>query len=161
MAKQKRPPLELDDLTNNLKQSSGKGIGAFFPDQITPQEENQPEETKTADSPTPTPPTQKIEEKQQKEAKVILQRHDVTTSLRQDVKLREWRDLIEDTETHNSALRITNEERYEIEDLVSELRRKYKIKTSMNEIARLGLLYIIEDFKKDKQNSLIIKVKKS
>ncbi len=159
MAKQKRPPLELDDLTNNLKQSSGKGIGAFFPDQITPQEENQPEETKTADS--PTPPTQKIEEKQQKEAKSILQHHDVTTSSHQDVNLRKWRDLIEDTETHNSALRITNEERYEVEDLVSELRRKYKIKTSMNEIARLGLLYIIDDFKKDKQNSLIIKVKKS
>ena len=30
MASNKRPPLELDDLTNNLKQSSGKGIDAFF-----------------------------------------------------------------------------------------------------------------------------------
>lgn len=56
---------------------------------------------------------------------------------------------------------MTNEERYDIEDLVSELRRKFKIKTSMNEIARLGLLYIINDFKKDKTQSLIIKVKKS
>ena len=30
MASSKRPPLELDDLTNNLKQSSGKGVNAFF-----------------------------------------------------------------------------------------------------------------------------------
>jgi hypothetical protein len=30
MVSNKRPPLELDDLTNNLKQSSGKGVDAFF-----------------------------------------------------------------------------------------------------------------------------------
>jgi hypothetical protein len=30
MASNKRPPLELDDLTNNLKQSAGKGVDAFF-----------------------------------------------------------------------------------------------------------------------------------
>jgi hypothetical protein len=32
----------MDDLTNNLKQSSGQGIGAFFPSQPTPQEEKKP-----------------------------------------------------------------------------------------------------------------------
>src|SRR3954452_6789797 len=85
----------------------------------------------------------------------------VTTSSHHDVNFRKWRDIIEDTEVHNSALRLTNEESYAIEDLVSELRRKYKIKTSMNEIARLGLLYIMNDFKKDKPQALIIKVKKS
>jgi hypothetical protein len=42
MANNKRPPLELDDLTNNLKQSSGKGIGVFFPSQPVPQEERKP-----------------------------------------------------------------------------------------------------------------------
>jgi len=36
-----------------------------------------------------------------------------------------------------------------------------KIKTSLNEAARLGLLYILEDFKKNKEKSLIYKVKKS
>jgi hypothetical protein len=41
MASNKRPPLELDELTNNLKQSSGQGIGAFFPSQPPPQEEKQ------------------------------------------------------------------------------------------------------------------------
>jgi hypothetical protein len=32
----------LDDLTNNLKQSSGKGIGVFFPPQPASQEEKKP-----------------------------------------------------------------------------------------------------------------------
>jgi hypothetical protein len=38
MASNKRPPLELDDLTNNLKQSSGKGVDAFFSSPPPPQE---------------------------------------------------------------------------------------------------------------------------
>lgn len=42
MASNKRPPLEMDDLTNNLKESSGKGIGVFFPSQPAPQEEKKP-----------------------------------------------------------------------------------------------------------------------
>jgi hypothetical protein len=39
MASNKRPPLEMDDLTNNLKQSSGRGVDAFFSSQRPPQEE--------------------------------------------------------------------------------------------------------------------------
>jgi hypothetical protein len=42
MASNKRPPLELDDLTNNLKQSSGRGVDAFFSSQPPAQEEKQP-----------------------------------------------------------------------------------------------------------------------
>ena len=49
------------------------------------------------------------------------------TSLLQDVNLREWRDLIENTETHNSSLRLTRAELYEVEDLKTELERKLKI----------------------------------
>lgn len=154
MASNKRPPLEMEDLTSSLKQSAGKGVDAFFP---TPVETaKKPYTTEPTNSPTPSV---KHLEQQQKEP--TPRRHDVMTSSRQDDNLRRWRDIIEDTETHNSALRITNDESYEIEDMINELRRKYKIKTSMNEIARLGLLYIIDDFKKDKRNALIIKVKKS
>jgi hypothetical protein len=42
MASNKRPPLELDDLTNNLKQSSGKGVDAFFSPPPPLQEEKKP-----------------------------------------------------------------------------------------------------------------------
>ena len=53
MASNKRPPLELDELTNNLKQSSGKGVDAFFSASPLPQEERKPV----------------IQEEQEKEAK--------------------------------------------------------------------------------------------
>ena len=42
MASSNRPPLELDDLTNNLKQSSGKGVDAFFSAPPPPQTEKRP-----------------------------------------------------------------------------------------------------------------------
>ena len=42
MASNKQPPLELDDLTNNLKQSSGKGVDAFFSAPPPPQAEKKP-----------------------------------------------------------------------------------------------------------------------
>ena len=42
MASSKRPPLELDDLTNNLKRSSGKGVDAFFSAPPPPQEAKKP-----------------------------------------------------------------------------------------------------------------------
>jgi hypothetical protein len=87
--------------------------------------------------------------------------HDVTTSFLHDVNLRNWRDVIENTETQNSALRLTSAERYAVEDVISELRRKEKIKTSMNEIARLGLLLLIHDFQQHRKNSVVYQVKKS
>ena len=87
--------------------------------------------------------------------------NDVITSLRYNVNLRAWRDIIENTETHNSSLRLTTEEGEHIEDLITDLKRKFKIKTSLNVVARLGLLHIVHDFKKNGENSLIYKVKKS
>jgi hypothetical protein len=68
MARNKRPPLELDDLTNNLKQSSGKGIGVFFPSSPPLQEKKEPviqeeqeKETKQNGTPhaVPQPDTEK------------------------------------------------------------------------------------------------------
>ena len=85
----------------------------------------------------------------------------IMTSQSQAIDFRKWQEIIEDTETQNSALRLTSEERYEIEDVVSELRRKYGIKTLMNEIARLGLLLLIHDFKKNRKESVIHNVKKA
>src|SRR5690242_8704947 len=50
----------------------------------------------------------------------------VTTSARHDVPLKRWREIIENTETQNSALRLTAIERYAVEDLLQNLRRKHK-----------------------------------
>ena len=153
----KRPPLEIDELTNNLKQSSGKGIGAFFPSQ--PDSESVKPLIREDRSTPPTPTPEINHEIQHSEPK--SRRHDVKTSISQDVKFRKWRDIIEGTETQNSPLRMTKNEKYDVKDLIEELERKYKVETSLNEIARLGILYIIEDFKKDKMKSLIMRVKKS
>jgi len=85
----------------------------------------------------------------------------VMTSSLHEVNFRVWKDTIENTETHNSSLRLTNEENYAAEDLINELKRSLKVKTSLNEVARLGLLYILHDFELNKEQSLIYKVKKS
>jgi hypothetical protein len=107
------------------------------------------------------------QEEQQRENESSLQdgmtdvRHDVVTSLPHGVHLKEWQEIIENTETQNSALRLTSEERYAVEDVVNELRRQYGVKTSMNEVARLGLLLLIQDFKQQKKASIIHTVKKA
>src|SRR5690348_7132081 len=156
MANVKRPPLEIDDLTKNLRASSGKGIGVFFPPPSSPQSEALPP-VDNANAPVPAKP----EPRREAAHPTPRGRSDVTTSRRHDVSYRAWKEIIEETESHNSSLRITNEEKYAVKDLIDELERKYKVRTSLNEIARLGLLYIIEDFKKERLESLIMKVKKS
>jgi len=86
---------------------------------------------------------------------------DVMTSLNQDINRKLWREIIEETETHNSSLRMSAKERDQVEDAVRDLKRKYRIKTSMNEIARLGLLFLINDFKRRGEHSIIAEVKTS
>jgi hypothetical protein len=88
-------------------------------------------------------------------------RHDGVTSCLQEIDLKQWQEVIENTETQNSALRLTREERYAVEDVINELRRQYGIKTSMNEVARLGLLLLVHDFQQSKKASLIHQVKKA
>jgi hypothetical protein len=95
------------------------------------------------------------------DAKSTQGKHDAMTSRRDDVDYRAWRDIIENTETHNSSLRLTAEENFAVEDVITDLKRNMKIKTSLNEVARLGLLYLIHDFKKHREHSLVYKVKKS
>lgn len=86
---------------------------------------------------------------------------DVTTSILHNVDLKAWREQIETTETQNSSLRLTSEERYGIEDLINEVERHEKIKTSMNELARLGLLFLIHEFKQNGRKSILYRVKKA
>lgn len=85
---------------------------------------------------------------------------DVVTSLLDGVDVARWRELIADAETHNSALRLSAMERDAVEDLVRDLRRKERIKTSMNELARLGLLLLVDDFRRRGVKSIIHRVKK-
>ncbi len=153
----KRPPLEIGELTQNLKHSTGKGADAFFSTPPSPTQET-PHNTPLENSTSITQRNNTVT-KQKKITNLAM--NDVTTSLLHDVNFRKWRDIIENTETHNSSLRLTTEEAEDVEDLIQELKRKLKLKTSLNEVARLGLLYILHDFKKNREKSLVYKVKKS
>lgn len=83
---------------------------------------------------------------------------DVMTSvLREDITL--WRRILAGSETHNSALRVSAQERDDVEDCVLLLRRKFGIKTSMNEMARLGLLLLVRDVRTRKSESIVCAVK--
>ena len=84
---------------------------------------------------------------------------DVMKSPLQGVNQKRWRERIEETETHNSSLRISEKEREQIEDVVRDLKRQYRIKTSMNEIARLGLVFLAHDFRQRGKESIIAEVK--
>ena len=160
-----------DTITNELT-----GASVFF----QPQTISLPEPTPASDAAVPYPvapplpvvPVQTITQdstpasNQQPTQELLSAVHpdvtiDVTTSLLQDIDLKRWQELIENTETQNSSLRLTSEERYVIEDVISELQRKERIKTSMNEVARLGLLFLIHEFKKNGHTSLLYRVKKA
>jgi hypothetical protein len=157
--KKRRPT---DAISSELSQSSvffqeRKGA-ATKPRLSSPEPSRSPAAPVQKKQPKETKPSSSKEIKQDSNNDV---NHDVMTSLSQDVDLRTWQEIIENTETQNTALRLTTEERYAIEDAVNELRRKYGIKTSMNEVARLGLILIIHDFKQNKKESMIHKVKKA
>jgi len=147
----KRPPLDIKDITASLKESKGQGVGAFFP----------PPPPNTADTQAAKPIEKTPRSKSAKEPENQKTLTDVMTSLLQDVNLRDWRDTIENTQTRGSSLRLTNEEIYSVEDVIQDLERLLNIKTSMNELARLGLLFLMHDFKHNGEKSLVYKVKKS
>lgn len=147
----KRPPLEIKDITASLKESKGQGVGVFFPTPPQNTAKNQ------AAKPTEKPPRPKAP----KETETYKTLHDVMTSILHDVNLRNWRDTIENTQTRGSSLRLTNEEIYAVEDVIQDLERLLNIKTSMNELARLGLLFLMHELKQNGDKSLVYKVKKS
>lgn len=162
MAK-KRPPLEIEELTESLKESKGQGLGVFFSTPPNTADDNKDLKPKKKTRAIKTPGDDNIflDEAKKLNEESLNTLNDVMTSLLQDVNLRKWRDTIENTETRGSSLRLTNDEIYAVEDLLKDLKRQLKIKTSINEIARLGLLFLIHDFKKNGDKSLIYKVKNS
>jgi hypothetical protein len=159
----KRPPLEIEELTESLKESKGQGLAVFFPTPPNTANDNKDSKPKKKTRAIKTPEDDSIflDEAKKLNEESLKTLNDVVTSLLQDVNLREWRDTIENTETRGSSLRLTNDEIYAVEDLLKDLKRQLKIKTSINEIARLGLLFLIHDFKKNGDKSLIYKVKNS
>jgi hypothetical protein len=167
--------LDVTTITNELE-----GGSAFFPSYKKPVAESESVSSEKASTPPLSKPKARAKAKKKTQAiktpgddnifldetkklneespKTLI---DVMTSLLQDVNPRKWRDTIENTETRGSSLRLTNDEIYAVQDILKDLERQLKIKTSINELARLGLLFLIHDFKRNGEKSLIYKVKKS
>ena len=108
--------------------------------------------------PVPTP-------KRQDASKEVMKsrHHDVTPDVVTSVlpeNVSKWRKILANTETHNSALRLSAQERDDIEDCVLLLRRTLGVKTSMNELARLGLLMLVQDVRVRKSKSVVCAVKR-
>ena len=164
MAKNKRPPVDIGDVTETLKESKGQGMDVFFPTpphNIANDNKDLKPKKKTRAIKTPEDDNIFLDESKKLNEESLNTLNDVMTSLLQDVNLRRWKDTIENTETRGSSLRLTNDEIYAVQDILKDLERQLKIKTSINELARLGLLFLIHDFKKNGDKSLIYKVKKS
>ena len=101
-----------------------------------------------------------------KPAPTSKRHHDITKprhleTKTSQTKFEKWRDVVESKQTLNTTLRLTAKEKESLEDFVRDLRRNHKIRTSMNELARLGFLYLIEDFEIKGDKSLLSKVKSS
>ena len=113
-----------------------------------------------------------------KPAPTSKRRHDVTTSrskkrrvvkpttpspisARPYNKYELWGEIISDTNTQNTTMRLTSEESNKVGDFTRNLRRKKKIRISMNELARLGLLFLMDDFNDNGDKSVVAKVKKT
>jgi hypothetical protein len=103
-------------------------------------------------------------------------RHDVTTSqkkkkdiekstsqspttIRPYNKYELWKEIITDADTQNTTVRLTKKESNNVSDFTRNLRREKNIRISMNELARLGLLFLMDDFNDNGEKSVISKVK--
>jgi hypothetical protein len=144
--------------TDNITKELSKSV--FFQRSASGESESQQDAIEHSPPPPPQEEQPKVNQASNQDGMTDVT-PDVMTSQLQEVNLKKWQEIIEDTETQNSALRLTSEERYAVEDVVSELRRKHGIKTSMNEVARLGLLVLMHDFKQNKKESIIYKLKKA
>lgn len=168
--------LNIDSITNELE-----GASLFFTKSITPPSVPEPikVERPLPDSSTsaePEAPKQKPEKvKKPKEPKSIKsddtvtpRYHDTTVSRYQDtttpelhsVLIEQIRKAVKEFGKEAATHRFTVAEKKEIADLIYTYKNR-GIKTSENEIARISVNFIVEDFKVNGENSVLHKILKA
>lgn len=165
----KRKPLSFDnnELSENLQRSAAKGIDAFFSPAHEP--ERQTQETKAEDKPKAKeqPPT--IEPQKRKTTKELKPKqtryrdtmqpsnHETMVSRYHDTIIHEVRMAVKELGKEAATHRFTDTEKKEIMDMIYAYKRQ-GIRTSENEIARIGVNFLIEDYKENGENSILHKV---
>ena len=103
----------------------------------------------------PTTPSRrhdvKVKKKVEKKSESVLKPHN---------KYELWGEIIADASTQHTTVRLTAQESDNVSGFTRKLRRKHKIRISMNELARLGLLFLMDDFNDNGNDSIVAKAKK-
>jgi hypothetical protein len=159
----KRPPLEINAITESLKESKGQGVGAFFPtppnnpadDQEVKLPQKEPNRH-TQRQKAPLPSTKK------KQAKLLTSKNvskQVSNEESQEANVEE-RILasLQTTDLKENTFRYTQEELDFIRDIVYEAEVKYKTKLNKNDVVRIGLEWLIVDWRTNNEESLLARI---
>jgi hypothetical protein len=138
--------LNIGSITNELTAGS-----AFF-------RPNKPQTPKTEPKPTPLPaiikPSKQEGNEESRKASIVA------STLANKTAIEAIRKSVKHPGKEVTFVRLTIEEKEQLGDIVYTY-KKQGIKTSENEIARIGLNQLIEDYKTNGQNSTLAKVLKA
>lgn len=163
----KRPPLEINAITESLKESKGQGVDVLFPTPTNTTANDQ--ELKTSQkAPTRLPQTQKAPQPPTTENQAkLLTNKDVSKQGSKHTSNEESQEAnieerilasLQTTDLKANTFRYTQEELDFIRDVVYEAEVKYKTKLDKNDVARIGVEWLIADWRTNKQESLLARI---
>lgn len=125
---------------------------------VTPPLENKPEPKEKQEKPT-TPKKEKIKQPISNDT-TIPRHHDTTVSRYQDTTFEQVRKAVRELGKEAATHRFTMEEKRAVADIIYTYKNN-GIKTSENEIARISVNFIIEDYRENGENSILHKILKA
>jgi hypothetical protein len=153
----KRPPLEIKAITESLKESKGQGVGVFFP--TTPNTTADDEKLKSSEK-SASPPTKgkqgrrlTMKNVSKQGRKVVSKEGSKEVSIEESILA-----SLQTTDLKANTFRYTQEELDFIRDVVYEAEVKYKTKLDKNDVARIGLEWLIQDWKTNNKESLLARI---
>lgn len=171
----KRKPLSFDDkeLSENLGRSA-KGIDAFFSPTVAPDKPQEVPAEEKVESTGKKPTTAKKATKKKKSAKsngddTVVPRHhgtmqpfnhDTMVSRYQDGIIQTVRRAVKEIGKEAATHRFTEKEKQEIIDLIYAYKRQ-GITTSENEITRIAVNFLVQDYQQNGETSILHQVLKA
>ena len=157
-----------------------EGASLFFAKSPSPPSLQEPDKTiiekvmsPIIDSPTQSkPPVEKVQTEKIKKTKdekseqpsnhdtTVSRYHDTTTSHIHGVVVELVRKAVKEFGKEAATHRFTEAEKREIADLIYTYKNR-GIKTSENEIARIAVNFVMEDYKENGENSVLYKILKA